>query len=279
MAYIRKIKASLVRLDSSDYLGEDTYLFFDIEKNCLRVSDGITPGGHPACIEWAGVGNKPSPTITLQGDVTGNTTLVELQDAIMVTQVPELSNKVDWSVVGQPNGVASLGPDGIVPTQQLPTSLDEELLFGSLTAFSIPGDSTKLYISIDTNEIYRWDGTNYIPLSSNVDNTLLEHSDPVQIAPPQTEAIFSFVAEGNTSTKFIIHASDKIDGRFRSSEVLCSVNNELSTVSFTHYAITGDLLKLNVSMDYVGNIVTLYLTNNDSHPVIASATRIPTIIL
>jgi len=51
MAFIRKIKGSLVRQDSSIYLGEDTYLFYDIDTGCIRRSDGVTPGGVPLSID------------------------------------------------------------------------------------------------------------------------------------------------------------------------------------------------------------------------------------
>jgi len=47
---IRKIKASLVKIDIDDYLCEDTYLFYDVVTGCIRIADG-TVGGKPACIE------------------------------------------------------------------------------------------------------------------------------------------------------------------------------------------------------------------------------------
>lgn len=43
---IRKIKASLVRADVDDYVGEYTYLFYDVDTGSLRIWDG-TPGGLP----------------------------------------------------------------------------------------------------------------------------------------------------------------------------------------------------------------------------------------
>ena len=46
MAFVRKIKASLVRIDVDDYVGEETYLFYDIVSGSLRIWDG-TPGGTP----------------------------------------------------------------------------------------------------------------------------------------------------------------------------------------------------------------------------------------
>lgn len=52
MAYVRKIKASLVREDSSVYVGEDTYLFYDIQTGYIRIWNG-QPGGRSAFTEKA----------------------------------------------------------------------------------------------------------------------------------------------------------------------------------------------------------------------------------
>jgi len=46
MAAIRKIKGSLVNIDVDDYIGEYSYLFYDIISGSLRIFDG-TPGGYP----------------------------------------------------------------------------------------------------------------------------------------------------------------------------------------------------------------------------------------
>ena len=54
MAFIRKIKASLVRLDIEDYVGESTYIFYDIVSGELRIFDG-TPGGTPIFVAGGGI--------------------------------------------------------------------------------------------------------------------------------------------------------------------------------------------------------------------------------
>ena len=77
MAYIRKIKGSLVRQDSSVYVGEDTYLFYDIDTGCIRRSNG-TPGGEDigACFGGgAGGGVKEYPSVTAF-PVTGATDVI-----------------------------------------------------------------------------------------------------------------------------------------------------------------------------------------------------------
>ena len=45
MGKVRKIKAGLVQIDVTSFVGEDGNLFFDVDTGTLRLSDGVTPGG------------------------------------------------------------------------------------------------------------------------------------------------------------------------------------------------------------------------------------------
>ena len=70
MPAIRKIKGSLVKENLEDYVGEYSYLFYDIESGELRISDG-TPGGmaprYPtATIDWTEQIGTPTEGGTLE---------------------------------------------------------------------------------------------------------------------------------------------------------------------------------------------------------------------
>jgi hypothetical protein len=47
VAYTKKIKAGLVKVDYTQFVGEDGTLFYNSENGTLRISDGATPGGQP----------------------------------------------------------------------------------------------------------------------------------------------------------------------------------------------------------------------------------------
>ena len=47
MAFIRKIKAGLVKQDRTEFIGEDGNIFFNIDTGQFYISDGVTPGGFP----------------------------------------------------------------------------------------------------------------------------------------------------------------------------------------------------------------------------------------
>lgn len=47
MGYTKKIKAGLVQIDYTQFVGEPGTLFYNYDNGTLRLSDGVTPGGQP----------------------------------------------------------------------------------------------------------------------------------------------------------------------------------------------------------------------------------------
>lgn len=81
--------------------------------------------------------------------------------------------------VGKPSGLATLGADGKVPTDQLPSYVDDVLEFthkdhagaeadpGS-TYFPEVGEAGKIYVDTTTGITYRWSGTSYVEISASL---------------------------------------------------------------------------------------------------------------
>ena len=69
---------------------------------------------------------------------------------------------------GANNGVAELDSTGKVPSNQLPSFVDDVLEYDSLSDFPTTGESGKIYIAKDTNITYRWGGTTYVPIGSDL---------------------------------------------------------------------------------------------------------------
>lgn len=61
---------------------------------------------------------------------------------------------------GKNGGLAPLDTDGLIPSKHLPSYVDDVKEFSSLSAFPEKGESGKIYITADTNLIYRWVVTN-----------------------------------------------------------------------------------------------------------------------
>lgn len=69
---------------------------------------------------------------------------------------------------GQPNGLAELDGAGLVPASQLPSYVDDVLEFNTRSDFPATGESGKVYIAKDTNVTYRWGGTTYATIGSDL---------------------------------------------------------------------------------------------------------------
>ncbi len=68
---------------------------------------------------------------------------------------------------GIANGYASLNGDGKVPSSQLPSYVDDVIEVSSFGTLPTTGETGKIYITLDTNKIYRWSGSVYVEVSSS----------------------------------------------------------------------------------------------------------------
>lgn len=69
---------------------------------------------------------------------------------------------------GKANGYASLGADGKVPADQLPSYVDDVLEFASKTNFPSNGEKGKIYVDLSTENIFRWSGSAYVEISPSL---------------------------------------------------------------------------------------------------------------
>ena len=57
---------------------------------------------------------------------------------------------------------------GVIPSQYLPSYVDDVLEYASISAFPNPGDAGKIYVALDTNLTYRWSGSEYVEISKSL---------------------------------------------------------------------------------------------------------------
>lgn len=118
-----------------------------------------TDGGVADSVEWTGVQNKPS-------DIVNITT--------------RLADKIDDSEKGSINGVAPLGPDGLIPSQYIAGSY-EDIVDGyyDSTQNKFYADSTKttelekvvgrIYVDLTSDPMqYRWSGSVFTQVAAAV---------------------------------------------------------------------------------------------------------------
>lgn len=80
----------------------------------------------------------------------------------------DIDNKIDLSQKGAVNGVAELDVNGKVPSSQLPSYVDDVLEYSTLSSFPATGETGKIYIALDTNLSYRWSGSTYVTIASDL---------------------------------------------------------------------------------------------------------------
>lgn len=66
---------------------------------------------------------------------------------------------------GVANGYASLDGSGKVPSTQLPSYVDDVVEVANFAALPATGETGKIYITLDTNFVYRWSGSVYVKIS------------------------------------------------------------------------------------------------------------------
>lgn len=74
-----------------------------------------------------------------------------------------LDTKVNTSIMGVANGIATLDSNGLVPTSQLPSYVDDVLEFATLPA---TGEMGKIYVNTTNNTTYRWSGSAFVAITS-----------------------------------------------------------------------------------------------------------------
>lgn len=79
-----------------------------------------------------------------------------------------LDNKLDDTQKGAANGLAELDATGKVPSAQLPSYVDDVLEYAAEANFPATGETGKLYVALDTNDVYRWSGSAYVKVSDAV---------------------------------------------------------------------------------------------------------------
>jgi hypothetical protein len=151
---------------STTNLAEGTNLYFTNLR--ARQAISLTTTGTSGAATYdstTGVLNIPAYQggVTSFNTRTGAITLTSGDVTTALGYTPEnAANK------GIANGYASLDGAGLVPSTQLPSYVDDVLEYADLASLPATGTTGKIYVTLDTNKIYRWSGSAYIEVSPTV---------------------------------------------------------------------------------------------------------------
>ena len=171
---------------------------------------------------------------------------------------------------GTPNGVATLDETGKLPVSQLPELTDDVLEYPMVIDFPIPGVAGKIYVSLETNILYRWDGVDYTQISSRNVNTddLAEGANSLYFTYARVrETVLTGLS---TLTSGAISATDTLIAALGKLQKQVS---DLATVLLSHvkridnpHAVTAS----QVGADPAGtasSVITTHVKELDPHPI------------
>lgn len=114
----------------------------------------VSNGENPATYSWQRINTQPQPT-------------------------PSDIGAISTTAKGASNGVAELDSTGHVPSSQLPSYVDDviegyykeadgKFYEESTYTTEIIGETGKIYLSLDTNKTYRWSGSAFVTIASDL---------------------------------------------------------------------------------------------------------------
>lgn len=74
---------------------------------------------------------------------------------------------IDEAKKGVAEGVATLDTSGKIPVAQLPSYVSDVIEVADITSAPETGESSKIYVALDTGKVYRWGGTQYVEISTS----------------------------------------------------------------------------------------------------------------
>lgn len=153
-------------LSTNDYTTEDKNKLAELKNYTLPTASPTEKGGV-----------KIGDGLVMNGDVlsvTGGGT-ADSVDWSNITNKPDFDEKVNTSILGQANGVATLDETGKVPSVQLPSYVDDvvegyffdnKFYNDEAHTSEITGEVSKIYIDVVSNLSYRYGGTTYTVITS-----------------------------------------------------------------------------------------------------------------
>lgn len=94
----------------------------------------------------------------------------ELSNKTVVNLITELEQKVNnvvaaYNKKNKANGLVELNSSGLIPSNLLPSFVDDVLEYDNKEAFPSTGEQGKIYVDKATSRTYRWSGTTYIQIN------------------------------------------------------------------------------------------------------------------
>ena len=115
--------------------------------------------------DWSLSENTP---IYIYIDGYSEVRIQQLDEQYIPDTIARTSKVIPLNQRGTANGVATLDENGIVPSAQLPSYVDDVIEAISLGDLPATGESGKIYVTTADNLTYRWSGSTYVEISKSL---------------------------------------------------------------------------------------------------------------
>ena len=126
----------------------------------IMLENGAIVGATKTKVTYDSKGRVTAGTDAAISDITGLQSALNNKENSLGFTPENSANK------GISNGYASLDGTGKVPASELPSYVDDVIEVANYAALPVTGETGKIYITIDNNNVYRWSGTVYVQIST-----------------------------------------------------------------------------------------------------------------
>lgn len=185
---ISNFPSSMPASDVSDWAKASTKPSYDADEVgavSTTANQGLTTTEQANARDNIGLGSASVKDVPTSGNAS--TTQVVMGDDTRLSDARQASDVYSWAKAenkpsytasevgaiattakGTANGVAELDANGLVPSAQLPSFVDDVLEYSSESLFPETGETGKIYVDTTTNKTYRWSGTTYVAIGSDL---------------------------------------------------------------------------------------------------------------
>lgn len=157
----------------------------NVQASLGKADTAIQSEEDPTVPEWAKKQTKPTLSewaedntykhVTAEEKAAWNAKSTFSGSYSDLTGVPDKFEPVDHTheyipiaQKGTGNGVATLDESGKILTSQLPSYVDDVLEYTNKNSFPSTGEAGKVYIDTTTNKTYRWSGSTYVVIGTDL---------------------------------------------------------------------------------------------------------------
>ena len=146
--------------------------------------------------------------------------------------------------------------DGLVPTSQLPSYVDDVLEYANLASFPATGESGKIYIALDTNKTYRWSGSTYVEITASPSSTdsVVEGTTNLYFTAARAQAaVTNITGNAGTATKLQTARIISVTGDGTGNTTFDGFDNTSIALTLTNSGVTAGTYK-SVTVDAKGRV-------------------------